>query len=54
MKAQAICDYCKKPIKEDEEIFYRKGFLNDEDYCSSDCLRKDILANLEIRTRSDT
>jgi len=51
MKARAVCDWCNKSIGEDEEIFYRKPFRNDEDFCSKKCLEEAAMDDLEVRKR---
>lgn len=49
MRVKALCDECKCVIEND--YFYRKNRL-DEHFCSTECLEKYVLDNIEVRRGS--
>jgi hypothetical protein len=50
VKKHVECDTCNEVI--DDEFFYRKNHLGEEQFCSRSCLEKNAIENLEIRTET--
>ena len=49
MMVRAVCDECRKPVGENEIIYYRKNC--EETFCSQKCVEKHVIKNTEIRTK---